>query len=760
MRTQAEITEILNYLIGLLERFIVCPNLSTDVQEALMQKRRLISEGTAALEAVRESHYKRIDRQLSRDPAECGRVNFLHRKIMSLFSPIKQQPAGVAKLERQQLRIALAGETSSGKTALLNAMLNTNLFHVTQEASTHRLTEIRRDPLLRVEVLDESGVACAKIQAKTTWFTDGEYNRLKEEYLMKIKDFIATHTGAGREAAHGITTTPHRRVGVPSPTVGTKNNVMDAVNNATDIGYTVADANSGAAYRTIGKTTTPHLRVEVPAPTTGTKNNATDASNNITNTVPTKKVRIYLPSPVLPSNVTILDTPGFNAHGADSLITEKALAYCHACLFIIDARNALKNKELDNLLNIRSRVSSIFIVLNKMDLVLGDEELDSDGDEAAALTISRVKALLEEEFDSRAVVYPVSAIPRERLPKDAQYYAENLRSMIEDLFEQANHSRLAWHTDRLVKDVLEMAPVINELTGRGIALFEPELLQLMSKTPQPLDQFMVKIKDNIQNSLFYHASAFNKNFIQRLEEEKVAADGNFQEWVIIVLDKPTIQRDAQLFAKHYLKIALNNINAARSHGLQEIAQAINRDLSEMLNEIYNDFPFKTAFQSAGIISILTSLIGIENDTGEKDLAQALEETDYEKELNSEEVTEAPPGLAMLNSVGVLLGGAIGKYLTNSTLEYTKQKISQTFQAATAKLMEDIIELSKEDLDYSRPNSFTSRLNRAIEQQMAVYESIVKQEIAGYKGKRRETEEELNTMQDTATAITDTMNELA
>ena len=677
MRTQAEITEILSYLVALLEKLITDPSLSADIKDVLFNNRRYIGEGLTALEAVREAHFKRIDRQIDREPAECGRVNFLHRKLLSLFSPIKQQPAGSAKQERQQLRIAFAGETSAGKTALINTLLNTDLFFVTQEAATSRLTEIQRDPLLRVEVLDQSGLVSNRIQAKPNWFTDREYTRLKDEYQNQVRGFIAAHTGI----------------------------------NASD---------AGQAHR----------------------------------------VKVFIPSTALPVNVTLLDTPGFNACGTDSRITEQVLSNCHACIFVIDARNALKSKELGNILNIRSQVVNTFIVLNKMDLVLGDEELDSDGDGAAEETIARVRGLLEGEFGGPAALYPVSALPRERLRKEAQCYAENLKSLINDVFELVSRRHLAWLTERLVKDVLEIAPVINESVFQGVVQFEAKRRKILFQMPQPLDQFTARIKDNILSSIFYHASAYNKNFTRSLEEKRIEAEGKFLAWINIVQDKPALEKDAQLFARHYLKQALESISAIRSQGLQGIAQAINRDLAEILNEIYRDFPFKNAFQSGNIINIMISLISLEEPSEGTDLGRVLEETAYEKELNSEEVTGTPPGLAMLNSVGVLLGGAIGKYLTNSTLEYTKQKISQTFQVASTRLMEDIAGLSRADLDYSGPVSFVSQLIRAVEQQLAIYEDLIKREIAGYMEKRQETEEELAALKETATAIADSFEELS
>ena len=695
IRTQAEITEILTYLAGLLEQLSQHPALAAGVRAALAHNRQFISEGIAVLEYALEAHYKKISRQISPEPAECGRVNFLRRKILTLFSTAQPQPAMAAILEGQLLRIAFAGETSAGKTALLNTLLDTDLFFVTQEASTRRPTEIRRDPLLRVEALDRRGQVRDKLQARSDWFTDKGYVQLKEEYRDQVRAFIAHYAGLAA--------------------------------GETEPGETNPDAVGDAA-----------LGVPRPAPA---------------------KVRVYLPSPALPQDVILLDTPGFNAYGTDTRLTEQELANCHACVFVIDARNALKSKELENIRHIRALVDHVYLVLNKMDLVAGDEELDSDGDEAAAATITRVQELLSAEFGRQATVYPVSALPGERLSQEAQGYAENLWTLFDEVFEQVARRQIAWLTGRLIKDVLEMAPTVSDLVYRSLLQYEAERQRILRLIPQPLSQFTARLNDNLQNSMFYHASAYHKEFLRNLAEKRQVAEEQFQSWIDIVRDKPALKKDAQLFARYYLKQALESINAFRSQGLQKIAQAINRDLGGMLEEIYRDFPFVTSFQSGSMLKILISLISLEESSAEKDLGQVLEETEYEKELTSEEVTAAPPSLSMLNSVGVLLGGAIGKYLTNSTLEYTKQKISQTFQVASVKLMEDVAESGKADLDYNQPASFINQLKRALEQQLAIYEDLVQQEIATAKEKHRQAEEELAALKETATAIADTFEEL-
>ena len=729
IRTQAEITEILTYLAGLLDKLSANPALNAGVRSALAENRRLISEGIAILEYALEAHYKKIGRQINPDPAECGRVNFIRRKILALFSPAQPQAVASAIQEGQLLRIAFAGETSAGKTALLNTLLDTDLFFVTQEASTRRPTEIRRDPLLQVEALDHSGLALDKLRARSDWFADDGYVQLKEEYRNRVRAFIAFHTGLGAGEAG------------PADAGAADSHPADAFETAVGDGVSGDPRQADAARDERDGAPVAPPDLAAPAPEAAAK------------------VRVYLPSPALPRNVVLLDTPGFNAYGTDTSLTEQELANCHACVFVVDARNALKSKEMENIQRIRELVDHVYLVLNKMDLVSGDEELDSDGDEAAAATIARVREMLSAEFGDQAAVYPVSALPGDRLSQEAQGYAENLWTLFDEVFEQVARRQIAWLTGRLIKNVLEMAPVVSELVYRSLLQYETERQKILRQIPQPLGQFSVRINDNLQNSMFYHASAYHKEFLHNLSEKRLVAQEQFQSWLDIVRDKPALKKDAQLFARYYLKQALESINAFRSQGLQKIAHAINRDLTGMLEEIYRDFPFVNSFQSGSMINILISLISLEEETAGKNLGQALEETEYEKELTSEEVTAAPPGLVMLNSVGVLLGGAIGKYLTNSTLEYTKQKISQTFQVASARLMEDVAESGKEDLDYSKPASFISQLKRAMEQQLAIYEDMIQEEIAAQKEKHRQAEEELAALKESATAIADTFEEL-
>jgi len=668
------ITKALAALLQLLRELSGLDSLNRETRVSLAGKTNSIQEALTVIEQEEEAHFKKLDRLIKAEPTECSRIYFLNRKIISLFAPSPNRPSQPTWQERRMLRIALAGETSAGKTTMLNTIFGTNLFFVTQGEATGVLTEISYDPLLTVETLDHQGRIRERLAAKPDWFIDEGFTTLKEEYITLFKDFIATHTKAP----------------------------------GTDRGLV-------------------------------------------------RKVRVQLPLPFLPPNILLLDTPGFNSRGTDPSITVEALAECHVCLFLIDARNALKSREMEVLQKIHRQVSQTFIVLNKMDLVLGDDDLDCDGLRAAEDTLARVQGVLAKHFDHRVMVFPVCSAPRQDIPQEAEEYADNLATLFQYVFREIKHRRTEFMVRHLLGQVLTQAALINRLAAQSVAQYEKELELLLRQTPQPLSRYEAGIWEQVQDGIKYHSNKYSQRILTCIEEEKTNAEDSFLVLIHNIADQRALEKDAQSLIEKLLGRAMNNISAIRREGLAEIAQAINQDLMSALERTYRNFPFKARFKSANMLAILTGLICLDKGREETDLAKALQDVDCG--MVSQDSSGAPVSISVMNSVGLLLGGAIGKYMAGSTLEYSKQKLSQIFLAASAKLWENAADFCTADLNKTLPNSFVSHLNRAVQQQLSLFGDIINGELAGYRAKSLETEETVLAVKNTATAITAKLAEL-
>ena len=91
------------------------------------------------------------------EPGKKGR--FMGKYSGIIFPAKKEVPIPV--------KIALGGETSSGKTTLLNSMFQTNIFSVTQEEATGVPVEVQSGDQVCVEVFAQNGVLKDKLLVKS-----------------------------------------------------------------------------------------------------------------------------------------------------------------------------------------------------------------------------------------------------------------------------------------------------------------------------------------------------------------------------------------------------------------------------------------------------------------------------------------------------------------------------------------------------------------------------------------------------------------
>ena len=243
-------------------------------------------------------------------------------------------------LEETELRVAIGGETNSGKTTLLNSLFNTNMFYITPTEATVVPTEIRYGDKFAILVLDEKGNVKEELAVNSLWL-DESGNKLKDEYVQLVQDFVRTYTRIDEQALSWVS-----------------------------------------------------------------------------------KIKVNLPVPGLPASLVLIDTPGFNAHEERTQIVKDVISNCHACIFVMDARNAIK---MEKFIATREELSKMFLVLNKMDLVQGDDELDRDGTDATDETLKRIRREFTRKFNVEDILlYPVSSLSKAKVSSDAYCYVDNL----------------------------------------------------------------------------------------------------------------------------------------------------------------------------------------------------------------------------------------------------------------------------------------------------------------------------------------------
>ncbi|WP_436239876.1 dynamin family protein [Paenibacillus sp. LjRoot153] len=599
------------------------------------------------------------------------------RKVKSLFFGKKETmqevvPTAVMKKPVKHIKIAIAGESSAGKTTLLNAIFRTNLFFVTQEEATGVPTEVRYGERMRLEVWDKSGQLRNTMETESSWFQE-DGTTLLEQHLDIVSTFLMQHTKVGSPALEWV-----------------------------------------------------------------------------------ERVVVYAPLLKLPPHVVLVDTPGFNSDARRTAVTEAEMKSCHMCMYIMDARNALKRKEMSTLEFIREEAGKTFILLNKMDLVLGDPELDCDGGDAADETVARVRRDLAAYFHlPDVVVYPVSSMPREQLTSEAYRYAEHMHVVTEAIFVEAEHQQLDLFIDASAKTVIEVHQGINNAFARSVEIQEQEIHRMEKVVPQDFTIYEDQVQALIRNSIAKYRSEFVDTMIKELNDAFQSTSDSMVAWLQEVTSASRLKNEVQEQATQLLQNALTRIDIARKRELERMGKKVSEEAASFLQELYRNLPFATSFDSKSFLrglstNQLTSSAGLQTE---------LSNINYGNGLNGGSVAGAIVGTFLLGPIGTLIGGFLGQLLGGKSLGDVKKEVYDTYVNTINQTWDQVAEVCDQDLSEERTASFMNRLNQAVQQQLEACRKVVQLEIESKESALREQVGDLIRMRLAARQLQQVMDRL-
>lgn len=119
------------------------------------------------------------------------------------------------------------------------------------------------------------------------------------------------------------------------------------------------------------------------------------------------RVELFLDSKFLNDGVMLVDSPGLNgvAEGHKE-ITERQIEKSHACIFMFSAEQPGRKTDFEFLTNLRSKVDTIILVLNKIDVVKSNEQSVED-------VMDNLRANYRKFFPDQPLpeIWPVAAYP-------------------------------------------------------------------------------------------------------------------------------------------------------------------------------------------------------------------------------------------------------------------------------------------------------------------------------------------------------------
>lgn len=573
-----------------------------------------------------------------------------------------------SRLEDDELRIAVVGETSAGKSTFLNTLFNTDLFFATQEEATGVSTEIRKGNAIEVEVLDkDNNVRSAFNTKRGSWF-----NR------------IVDYDGKNQSSKKGLF-----------------NNLTGKSNEKEFEGLTAAQFVS--KHTKVGEEALEWVY----------------------------KVRVKLPIEELPDNVVIVDTPGFNANEQRTQIAKREISNAHVCLFLIDARNALKKKEMEILDLIEGEAGKVYFILNKMDSVTYDEDLDDLDDmnedelidKVAKELMDRVKTEIKKYLKvDKVKVYQVSSIYKESAKDKIKEYFYNVQKVKEDIFNESNNKKLDLLINMAAKEAIKVSNIIVKVGQESIGKLEEEEKALTESLPSDPELF----KSLIEKRIFSRFYRLKDNYVEKLSgviaEKFEAAKDEYYNWIESVDSKIELNNNAQRQAETILGKVIEEIDEIKTEELSAISKEILNEIIVVFKELYSNLSFNKSLKSEDLTKYIYNL----------NANQISSISNIKGKISNSTVAGGIVGASIgmiFGPIGALVGGFIGtKIMGGGDTTEMKKQIWEAYYKALMETNDSIIDSFNEDLKFSASNSFVSKFIDIIDEQITKYEGVIKNKI--------------------------------
>jgi GTP-binding protein EngB required for normal cell division len=450
----------------------------------------------------------------------------------------------------------------------------------------------------------------------------------------------------------------------------------------------------------------------------------------------TKRVVIETPAAIFLRGMEIVDTPGLNAHASRTAHAQEVIDDAHVCIFVIDARNALKAGEMNKIQWAASAVGKTLFVLNKMDLVLGDDDLDCDLN-APEEVLSRVRRELTLALGTESVnVHAVSSAPTENVPTKAIHYAEALKDVRLRLEELLLHSkeRLIAYAAAKAARIASSAAAVNAL--EQMALHEIEVSRLLMQVPGDPTQFREEVLRLVQSTWHSATDAYTNAMIEALNKAWKDADG----LIISNLENCSNHDDVKRFIEKKVPSIYRNylqaIDGSRSEQWHRVGCLLLEKVADLFRSLYEGLPFKYRFDSSRLLSVATPLPISRSQELKGTVAGMLDAANL-KEVGGV-AAGAALGTMILPGIGTAIGAWLGGVFGNTLNEDLLQRIYTAVGERLQELRDGAIRALDADITPTESGHapIMESILENVEAERAQFETVI-------TSRMRETKRELN-----------------
>jgi len=311
------------------------------------------------------------------------------------------------------------------------------------------------------------------------------------------------------------------------------------------------------------------------------------------------RVELFLESNFLNDGVMLIDSPGLNgvAEGHRE-VTEKQIEKSHACIFMFSAEQPGRKTDFEFLTQLRSKVDTIILVLNKIDVVKASEQ--SVEDVVQSLRTSYRKYFPDQPLPE---IWPVAAYPAliARSNQALSYRGKEAHSEEEkqhylaiskmEAFEQRlwrflvqgekTRQQLYAPVDRAKKLLIARQEELNALK---MDLFETKDTQHIEFEMNELENEVRQIEEKLtekKQELFVEINTIVKEAKERLKSKTYTLKQRFLNDVNDWTDLDQVQLDVDSFNRRILR---------QYHQLAEnVYQEFMDEFSELLRGRYREY---------------------------------------------------------------------------------------------------------------------------------------------------------------------------
>ncbi len=305
--------------------------------------------------------------------------------------------------------------------------------------------------------------------------------------------------------------------------------------------------------------------------------------HNPKNMLKVKEVRIYYPSQYLKNGMRIIDTPGVGSifkHNSD--VTYEYLPNSDAAIFMMSPDPPLSKAEIEFLDKAKQFIYKIFFVLNKTDLVSGEELKD---------VLEFNKKTLEDLLQKDINIVPISsrlALQAKKTQKQTLLDKSNISIVESDIIDKLKYKKDSYL-------MLSVVGSLSRLTQETIGKYE-----LKSRTLElSYDELYKRIK---------HFKDMSKTVVGYKEENRFILQGRISKLIKNIDCNIEEFKDRNLEPLIFQTVTIFKENSKKTSKTEELDLLMEQNLRTTIADIFESFSQKELLSLAKEIEIIYNYI--------------------------------------------------------------------------------------------------------------------------------------------------------